>query len=148
MKKYGVWVFIIVLIAATGVTAWLHLSTREEVASGTVQLTIDGQAQSLALADLKCEAVSGVRVNGKGESIPVEGQGVLLKALLTDEQLAACTQVTVTADDSYSAVLTADEVKEDGKAYLLLQDNSLRLVVFGDENSKRSITNVVQIIVE
>ena len=37
---------------------------------------------------------------------------------------------------------------EDGKAWLLLEQPYLRLVVFGDQNSKRSVSNVVQIIVE
>lgn len=37
---------------------------------------------------------------------------------------------------------------EEKKAYLLLQEEELRLVVFGDENSKRSVSNVKQIVVE
>lgn len=37
---------------------------------------------------------------------------------------------------------------EEEKVYLLLQEEELRLVVFGDENSKRSVSNVKQIVVE
>lgn len=148
MKKYGVLVFILVLALVTGIAAWLHLTTREEVAAGTLQITVHGQVKTVKLSELDYEQVSGVRVNGKGESIPVEGQGISLKELLRGEQVDSYAKVTVVADDSYHAELTAAEVAEDGKAYLLLQEDTLRLVVFGDENSKRSITHVVQIIVE
>ena len=42
-----------------------------------------------------------------------------------------------------------EEVKNDPKAYLLHEEEGkLRLVVFGDKNSKRSVSNVVQIVVE
>lgn len=148
MKKYGVLAFILVLALVTGIAAWFHLTTREEVASGTLQITDHGQEKTVKLSDLDYTQVSGVRVNGKGESIPVEGQGISLKDLLQGQLVTAYTKVTVVADDSYRAELTAEEVDAQGKAYLLLQEDTLRLVVFGDENSKRSITHVVQIIVE
>ena len=45
--------------------------------------------------------------------------------------------------------VSKEEVDEDGKVYLLKEDDgSLRLVVFGDENSKRSVSNVVKMVVE
>lgn len=148
MKKHKALAFILVLAVLTGITAWSHLSSREEVAEGTLQMTADGHTYTVELSDLNYEPVSGVRVNGKGESIPVEGQGVLLKNLLDAEKIASYSKVTVISDDSYSAELTAEEVKEDGKAYLMLDEEELRLIVFGDQNSKRSVSDVVQIIVE
>ena len=148
MKKYGVWMFVLVLVVFTGIAARQHLTGREQVAAGTVQIIASGQTKTVRLSELEYEPVSGVRVNGKGESIPVEGMGVPLKVLLEAEQLADCAGVTVIADDSYRAELTAEEVAGDGKVFLLLQGDTLRLVVFGDGNSRRSITNVVQIVVE
>lgn len=148
MKKYRVLIFILALVLITGAVAWVHLTTRENVEPGTLQLVVSGQTKTVKLDDLQYEPVSGVRVNGKGESIPVEGMGILLKDLLQNEQVGSYTKVTVVADDAYSAELTAEEVAEDGKAYLLLEEETLRLIVFGDQNSKRSITNVVQILVE
>lgn len=148
MKKHGVLIFVLVLALLTGVAAWCHLAGREQVAAGTVQITVAGQTKTVQLSGLEYVTVSGVRVNGKGESIPVEGMGIPLKALLETEQVDSFAKITVVADDSYRAELTAEEVAEDGKAYLLLQEDTLRLVVFGDENSKRSITHVVQIVVE
>lgn len=148
MKTSKALALILVLVLLTGIAAWMHLSTREEVTEGTVQVTIDGHVQTLKLSELSYEAVSGVRVNGKGESIPVEGEGISVKALLASQEAASYTKVTVVSDDSYSAQLSAEEVAEDGKAYLMLDEEYLRLVVFGDSNSKRSVSNVVQVIVE
>ena len=148
MKIHKALAFILVLALLTGIAAWFHLSSREEVAEGTVQIMVDGHAQTVRLADLNYEPVSGVRVNGKGESISVEGEGISVKDLLETQAAASCTKVTVISDDAYTAELMAEEIAEDGKAYLLLDGAYLRLVVFGDQNSKRSVSKVVQIIVE
>ena len=52
-------------------------------------------------------------------------------------------KVTVTAEDSYSAVVTAEEVAQPDKVYLMLQERGgAQLVVLGDENSKRNVANV------
>ena len=148
MKSHKALAIILVLALLTGAAAWFHLSSREEVTEGTVQITVDGGTQTIKLADLNYEPVSGVRVNGKGESISVEGEGISVKDLLETQAAASCTKVTVISDDAYTAELMAEEIAEDGKAYLLLDGAYLRLVVFGDQNSKRSVSKVVQIIVE
>lgn len=148
MKAYKALAIILVLALLTGITAWFHLSSREEVAEGTVQITVEGRTRTVKLSDLNYEPVSGVRVNGKGESIPVEGEGISLKDLLENQKVVSCTKVTIISDDTYAAELMAEEIAEDGKAYLLLEEAYLRLVVFGDHNSKRSVSKVVQIIVE
>lgn len=147
MKKHKVSILIVILAILVALTAWLHLSSRQEVSGGTVLITADGHTTSVQLDQLHYENVSGIRVNGKGESIPVEGEGILLKDLLENRSITSYSMVRVISDDSYSAELTAEEVQEAGKAYLLLEDDTLRLVVFGDENSKRSVSNVVQIVV-
>lgn len=148
MKANKALVIILVLAVFTGIAAWFHLSSREEVTAGTVQIIVDGDAQAVHLSDLNYQQVSGVRVNGKGESIPVEGEGISVKDLLEVRNITSCTKVTVVSDDAYSAQLTAQEIMEDGKAYLLLDEDYLRLMVFGDQNSKRSVSKVVQVIVE
>lgn len=148
MKKHKALAIILVLVVLTGIAGWFHLSTLENAAEGTLQMTVDGRTKTLKLSELNYEPVSGVRVNGKGESIPVEGEGISVKALLEDRNVDSYSKVTVISDDSYTAELTADEVNEDGKAYLMPEEAYLRLVVFGDQNSKRSVSNVVQIVVE
>lgn len=148
MKTHKALLLILVLVMITGIAAWFHLTSREEAAEGTLQITVSGNTQTIELAALDYAPVSGVRVNGKGETISVEGRGILVKDLLASTKIASYSKVTVVSDDSYTAELTAEEVAEDGKAWLLLEQPYLRLVVFGDQNSKRSVSNVVQIIVE
>ena len=82
VKTYKTLALILVLVILTGIATWFHLSSREEVAEGTTQLTIDKHKQTVKLDALNYEPVSGVRVNGKGETIPVEGKGISVKALL------------------------------------------------------------------
>ena len=57
---------------------------------------------------------------------------------------------SVVADDSYSAEITAEEMGNAVEAYLIQEEGEsrLRLIVFGDKDSKRSVSNVAQIIVE
>ena len=47
-----------------------------------------------------------------------------------------------------TATLQRDEVCEEGKAYLLVDEETLRLIVFGDKDSKRKVKNVVRLILE
>lgn len=53
----------------------------------------------------------------------------------------------VTAADEFSAVLTAQEVTEEGRVYLLREEGEERprLIVFGDADSKRRVKDVARI---
>lgn len=76
-------------------------------------------------------------MNGKGEEKQIDAHGVILSEVCGGEFSTA----TVTASDEYSAVVSGGE-----NAYLILSDDgSLRLIVFGDENAKRDVKNVVRI---
>ena len=134
-------VFLIVLCLAllTAVLAVVYLTARVPDVSGSV--LINGEPVSLSLFTYR--AVTGTVVNGKGEEKQIDAQGIsLAEAVGTDFETA-----TVTASDAYSATVEKDEAES---AYLLLSDDgsSLRLVVFGDGNSKRSVKNVVSIDVQ
>ena len=98
--------------------------------------------------DLTFETVTGIRVNGKGEEIPVEAPGISIKDILTEVNVTEFEEIIIESDDSYQARVSKDETEEGGKAYLLRDERKLRLIVFGDENSKRSVSNVVKMIVE
>ena len=148
MKKSKVVFLILLLVALTGVLAAVHLTTRDKVGKHEVQLTYQDKTYSIEYKKLDLEQVTGTRVNGKGEEKKVEAAGILLRKLLEEKNIEEYSQVTVVSDDSYSAKIAAEEIKEEEKAYLLLQEEELRLVVFGDENSKRSVSNVKQIVVE
>ena len=148
MKKSKVLFLILLLVVLTGVLSVVHLTTRNKVGADEVQLTYKDKTYSVEYKKLDLEQVTGTRVNGKGEEKKVEASGILLRKLLEEKNIEEYSQVTVVSDDSYSAKIAAEEIKEEEKAYLLLQEEELRLVVFGDENSKRSVSNVKQIVVE
>lgn len=144
MKNRKIYLIALVLVVLVSVLAVVHLSGREQVAENTVQLTADGKTYEISLSDLNCEPVSGVRVNGKGEEIPVEGQGIALSLLLEQYNVDDYRTVTVISDDSYSTEVAVEETEN---ACFLLEEGQLRLIVFGDSNSKRSVSNVKQIVV-
>ena len=149
MKANKAIIFIMVLLMLTGGVAAFHLLTRDQVSEGTVQLIYGEKTYELEIGELEYEQVTGIRMNGKGEEIPVEAMGILLKDVLKLKNIVDYSKIKVVSDDSYSAQLTEEEVKENSKVYLLQEEEGeLRLLVFGDTNSKRSVTNVVQIIVE
>ena len=139
-RKLIILTFVLLILAAA--FAVLHLSSRETVAENSVQLSADGKIHEISLSDLSLTAISGVRVNGKGEQIPVDGMGISLTDLLKKYNVSAYSKVTVVSDDSYSAEVSADEAEN---ANFLVEDGQLRLVVFGDSDSKRSVSNVKQI---
>lgn len=149
MKKHKVKIFAAVLVVLTIAAAMLHLNLRDAAAEGSLQMIVRDQSISLDISKFDYQQVSGIRMNGKGEEIPVEGLGVAIKDVLAQAKVNEYELVRVISDDSYSAEISAEEVADSTKAFLLLdEENELRLVVFGDTNSKRSVSNVVQIVVE
>ena len=148
MNTRKIIIFIGILIALTLLAAVLHLTTREEVPEHAVKVTTSEKETLLDIMSLDYATVTGIRVNGKGEEIPVEEEGISMKELLEVMGITEYATVTVLSDDSYSAKVTREEILEADKVFLLLEDTTLRLIVFGDSNSKRSVSNVVQIQVE
>jgi len=148
MKKYKIWFLFLLLLVFTCAAAWFHLSTRQTVPEGALQIFYDGQTITVDPHTLPLKKLSGTRVNGIGETIPVEGEGLFLLDLLNHQAISSFSRVTVASADEYRAELSAEEVSEAGKACLLFQDEELRLIVFGDPNSKRSVSRVVRITVQ
>ena len=67
--------------------------------------------------------------------------------------------ITVTAEDGYTAEFTGAEILENGKVYVALSQNGemiedresvqgIRIIVFGDPDSKRSVKYVKTISVD
>ena len=138
-----------VLVLVTVVAAAIHLSGRISPAEGALYIEKDGRSTELAISDMALEPVRGTVVNGKGETRSIDGRGFPLAALLERVEMQADRQVTVTADDEYSAVVTAEELAAPDKVYLVAQEeDGVQLVVFGDANSKRNVSNVVRVTVE
>lgn len=150
MKKSTkiIMVAIAALIALTAVFAIIHSAARTEVPDGALLVSCGGEKKYVDLASLDTVSVRGSVVNGKGEKSDVNTQGVPLADVIENAGFDPNGAVTVkvTADDEFSAELSGDELNEDGKAYLVGEnDGSMRLVVFGDSNAKRNVRNVVSV---
>ena len=136
------------LIALTAVFAIIHSAARTEVPDGALLVSCGGEKKYVDLASLDTVSVRGSVVNGKGEKSDVNTQGVPLADVIENAGFDPNGAVTVkvTADDEFSAELSGDELNEDGKAYLVSEDDgSMRLVVFGDSNAGRNVLNVVSV---
>ena len=136
------------LVLVAVIAAAVHFMTAPKVEDGDVILTYGGKTMGIRLDDLKLTDVNGIRVNGKGEEIEVNGRGISVKDLLCEYGVADFTKISIVSEDSYAAEIENAEVQEDGKAYILVEEGEARLVVFGDSNSKRSVSNVKQIIAQ
>ena len=149
MKKYKALLFIGVLLVITAIAAFAHLSTREEVPEGAIEVVAGEETHIVDITKLAYEQVTGTRVNGKGEEKEINASGILLKNVLAEAGITEYENISIVADDAYSVDVSAEEANDDAKAYLIQDEESvrLRLIVFGDKDSKRSVSNVAQIIV-
>ena len=151
MKKNKLTIIILaVLVVVTAVLTTIHLTTRQQADENGLQIVRQGKTTVISLDKLPLTAVHGTTVNGKGETQTVDGEGIALSDLLTHAKISldSFAQVQVVSDDEYTATLQRDEVCEEGKAYLLMDEETLRLIVFGDKDSKRKVKNVVRLILE
>lgn len=150
MKKNrkGAIIVIAVLLLATAGAALLHLATRTEVSEGVLLVEKDGIKIKIKTAELTTKPVAGTIVNGKGEEIAIDSPGILLSKLLADAGIAVSGQVVIVADDEYSATVTAAELSEADRVFLLIREGERpQLVVFGDPNSKRNVSGVIRLVV-
>lgn len=149
MTKKKTLVLLALLVLVTGALAVIHQLNRPEVKEGILLVEYHGNTISLSLDKVASVPVEGTLVNGKGEEKPISGEGFLLSEVLKEEEIIDFRQAVVTAADEYSAVVTAEEIMDVDRAYLMKQEEGgIRLVVFGDRNSKRDVTNVVRLSVE
>lgn len=137
-----------ILVLVTAALAIVHFHTRDQVPEGALMLNYQGKTTYVELNELAMEEVSGTIVNGKGEEKTINEQGVSIADVLRAAGIdpAAITGVTITAADEFSADLSAEEVNDAGKAFLAEDgEGGMRLIVFGDSNSKRNVRHVVKL---
>lgn len=78
----------------------------------------------------------------------MDAQGAPLSAVLEQAGITAYTQVAVTADDEYSVTVTKEEAAAPGRVFLIIREGERpQLLVFGDANSKRNVSNVIRLTV-
>ena len=111
--------------------AVLHLSGRESDEKFTVLIN----GEKVNVSALSLSEVKGGIVNGKGGKSEICAEGISLNELFDCD-------LTVKAADSYTAEIGKDELD---KAYLIKDGDMIRLVVFGDTDSKRNVKNVAEV---
>ncbi len=147
MKKNKLTLLIIgILVLLTAALAVIHLTTRQQEQEGALQVVYNGKTTVIALKDLKPVAqVEGTVTNNAGEEKQISGKGILVSDVLKLAGVGVDKTVKVTSADEYSVELTAEEVSEEGRAWLMLEEDSLRLIVFGDKGAKRNVKNVARL---
>ena len=143
-------VTILILLLVTAAAAAFYLTTRTAVPEGALRVEFaGGKAVELSLGALNLVSVQGTVINAKGEECAIDTQGILLSDVLRGAGVTEYSMVTVTADDEYSAQVISEEIAEPDKVYLVQQEaGGMQLIVFGDENSKRNVSNVVRLSVQ
>lgn len=147
-KSSGIVIFIACLVAVTAVIAVIHITTRTKVKEGTILITTTEKNYEISFDNLKTEPVEGTVQNAKGDIKTISGEGARLEELFLEAGVMKADSVTVYADDEYSAVVMGEEIEDPAKVYMMIEDGMANLVVFGDPDSKRNVTNVVRIVVE
>lgn len=140
----------VVLLIMTVLLAVCHLNGQPRIASGTVFISANDAETHVRLEDLLCVNVQGELVDGKGEIQTVSEEGAELADVLSQAGINAdeIHQVNVVASDEYRAEIAGEELRTQGKVFLLIREDSAELVVFGDENRKRNVANVTRLEVE
>lgn len=142
-------ILMLALLLVTVIAAGAYLALRAQIPKDAIVLEYGSTTYIVDLQGIKMTEIHGERINGKGETKPVDGMGFHLQDLVawTLGKDFTCDTVTITASDGVSAEITADELAEEGKVVLLWneEDGRLQLIVFGDSDSKRSVKQVERI---
>ncbi len=139
-KDNKIIIFVIaLLLVLTAAATWIYLSNRSETPENALVLVAGGNEKALDISGLTLTNFSGTVVNGKGDKKDIEGQGIKLADVIGTSDYS---EVTVTADDEFSATVKNEEIDQ---AWLQIEEGEAGLIVFGDENSKRRVKHVVRI---
>jgi Na+/H+-translocating membrane pyrophosphatase len=130
---------IICLAIITSIVSAVYLRGRKSTPENQIAVSVNAEDKFISLSDFRLSKVSEDIKNKKGETKHIEGDGVLISDIIGP---VSFTEITVISDDEYRASLTSDDMDN---AWLLSDEGTARLIVKGDENSKRDVKNVVRI---
>ena len=146
--KTRIMLLVLVMVTVTAFGIMPALSADEQEESVSLTITANGNEICIPWNDMALVPVQGTILNGKGEAKEIDAEGVSLQSVLDMAEVEAQEKVTVIAEDAYQAEVTVEELAEANRVWLILSDDGLRLIVFGDEDSKRIVKNVIQVVVE
>lgn len=138
-------IIVLALLLVTALLCVIYLRGRDNTKSGEILVKTASGDISISLDTLSCSPVNGTITNKKGETKEIDSEGVLLFDIPSLTEDSSWSEMKVYADDEYNAVVSKDETEAAENAWLIKNDGSVRLVVFGDKDSKRDVKNVVQI---
>ena len=151
MKKKNL-LITLVLVLAAAVIGGVYLKGRSQAPSGSLAIVLDGSETLVDPFSAPSVPVEGTTVNGKGEEKEISETGAALKDVLALAGVGegAYTSVRAVSSDEYGADLTEEEISSGDRAFLVRDSSdegqeTIRLIVFGDTNSKRQVKDVVRI---
>ena len=125
---------------------------RHQAPEGNLAILYEDKETQVDPFSLPLTEVKGTTVNGKGEQKEISEEGVTLSDVLSLAGISKgdYSAVRVVSSDEYAAEISAEEIDSDKIAFLIRDkaDNDtelIRLIVFGDSNSKRQVKDVVRI---
>ena len=137
-----------ILLAVTAILSVFYLRSRDNVKPGSILIQSGNTSLTVQLSDMELKHVNGTITNKKGETKDIDSEGVLLTDIPSLVPTDDYSGITVISDDEYKAELDREELSGSVEAWLIQNDGSIRLVVFGDKDSKRDVKNVVKIVIE
>lgn len=149
MKKNKLAIIIVALcLIIVGILTICHLTARPQIPEHSILVINGDKSDYIDIDNLQLTEVSGQIINGKGDVKDISGYGILFGDAINTVKPADFDNATVVADDEYYAEFAKSEIYDAESVYLLIEDNSVNMCVFGDKNSKRNVSNVVKIILE
>ena len=137
-----------VLLVLTAILSVFYLRSRNNVKPGSILVQSKDKSVTIQLSDMDMKHVNGTITNKKGETKEFDSEGILLTDIPSLLPADDYTKITVISDDEYKAELDRNELGGSVEAWLIQNDESVRLVVFGDKDSKRDVKNVVRVEIE
>lgn len=145
MKK-RILTVISLLLALTSFCGAIYLGQREQIDTGNIMIKAPSNKITITMNELPLTTVEGETVNKKGKTKKISAEGYELAYIPSLAGVDNYTEISVYSDDEYHADISADELLADiNKAWIILEEGSPRLIVFGDTDSKRNVKNVVRI---
>lgn len=144
MKK-NIVIIIAVLLAATAIVTAVYLNSREEIGPGQIMISSGSGTTKIDMKTLDLEPVSGTITKKNGETKKIDSTGYRLGDISSLVNITDYSEISVYADDEYSATVSREELEDDANTWLIEDDEGIRLVVLGDTYSGRDVKNVKRI---
>ena len=145
---------LIMLLAAlaiiVGVFAVIHFTSRDVIPEGALAVHNGDSTRYVNLGLLDRTEVKGETADDAGSPVEIDALGVQLQDVLAAAKVnpQTVTAVTVTAENG-TAEITGAELRETGKVFLYAAEHdAAALVVFGDADGARHLTNVTALEVQ